>query len=380
MCGVYGWSVSIKVALFLPNLSGGGAERVFAVLAEGLVARGIKTEVVLVRAEGPHLAAVEAIVPVVDLHVSATRHSLLPLARYLRRSRPDVLVAALGHANIMAVPARKFARVETAVVVTQHLRVPTRSSSLEDRLWSGLRARFYPSADAIVAVSRDMAEGLARSLGVPRDRIDVIANPVITSDLARLGGVPPEHPWFAPGEPRVLLGIGRLDRQKDFPTLIRAFAQLRRQRLVRLLILGEGPDRQALESLVRELDIADDVALPGFVSNPYAYLSRAAAFVLSSIYEGLPTVIIEALALGTPVVSTDCPSGPREILEGGRLGRLVPIQNPDALAVAIAQTLDEPRQPVPAERLQPYRQADAVDNYVRLFERILALDPRRLSE
>lgn len=362
----------MRVALFLPNLGGGGAERVFALLAEGLAARGIDTEVVLVRAEGPHLAAVKAVVPVVDLHVRSTRHSLLPLARYLRRRRPDVLVTALDHANIVAVWSRKLARVPTAVVITHHLAVPSSpNSSRSARLWSGLRARFYPWADAIVTVSRDSGDALARGLGVPRDRVDVILNPVITADLVALGTVAVDHPWFAAGQPPVLIGIGRLSRQKDFPTLIRAFAQLRRQRNVRLMILGEGTDRHELEALVHELGVTDDVALPGFVNNPYAYLARAAAFVLSSIYEGLPTVVIEALALGTPVVSTDCRTGPREILEDGLLGRLVPIRDPEALAAAIAATLDETHAPVPSELLQPYRQADAVDNYVRLFERVL---------
>ena len=173
----------MRVALFLPNLGGGGAERVFALLAEGLAARGVDTEVVLVSAEGPHLAAVQAVVPVIDLHRSATRYSLLPLARYLRRRRPDVLVTALDHANIVAVCARSLAHVQTAVVVTHHLAVAdvaTSSSPRRARLWSGLRARFYPWADAIVAVSRDAATDLARALDLPRERVDVILNPVIT--------------------------------------------------------------------------------------------------------------------------------------------------------------------------------------------------------
>ena len=365
----------MKVAIFLPSLGGGGAERVFALLAEGLAARGIDTEVVLVHAEGPYLAAVRAVVPVVDLHVGTTRYSLVPLARYLRRRRPDVLVAALDHANIVAVWARKLARVRTAVVITHHISMaglPTGDSSRNDMIWRGLLARFYPWADAIVAVSRDSAADLAHTLRVPRERVDVIYNPVISADLPALAAAGLDHPWFAAGQPPVLVGIGRLARQKDFPTLIQAFAYLRQQRPARLLILGEGTDRQPLEALVRELGVTDDVSLLGFVNNPYAYLARAAVFVLSSIYEGLPTVVIEALALGTPVVSTDCRSGPREILEGGLLGRLVPTQNPQALAGAIATTLDEVRRPVLAERLQAYRHADAVDNYVRLFERVLA--------
>jgi glycosyltransferase involved in cell wall biosynthesis len=362
----------MRVALFLPNLGGGGAERVFALLAEGLAARGIETEVVLVRAEGPHLASVRAVVPVTDLGLTATRHSLLPLARYLRRRRPDVLVTALLHASIVGVWARELARVDTAVVITHHLSLVATNSSLKGRLWSALRTRFYPWADAIVAVSRDMAADLERALRTPPRRVDTILNPVITPRLAVLGAEPLEHPWFATGQPPVILGIGRLEAQKDFPTLIRAFAELRPQHPARLVILGDGGDRQALQSLARELGVADDVALPGFVPNPYAYLKRAAVFALSSIYEGLPTVLIEALALGTPVVSTDCRSGPREILEDGALGRLVPIRDPGALAGAIASTLDEARVAVPPERLHAYRQAEAVDNYVRLFERVLA--------
>jgi glycosyltransferase involved in cell wall biosynthesis len=362
----------MRVALFIPNLAGGGAERVFGLLAEGLAARGIETEMVLVRAEGPRLAAVRAAVPVVDLGVDSSSRSVLPLARYLRRRRPDLLVAALGHANVVAVWARWLGRVETAVVVTHHISVPTDRSSSGARLWSALRSLFYPRADAIVAVSRDMADDLARSIGVPRDRIDVILNPVITPDLQSRGEAAVSHPWLAPGEPPVVMGVGRLERQKDFSTLVRAIALVRQQRPVRLLILGEGRERPALEALVRELGLEDDVALPGFVENPYAFLSRAAVFALSSIFEGLPTVLVEALALGTPVVSTDCQTGPREILEDGRLGRLVPIEQPEALAAAIGATLDERPGPVPPERLRAYTQAEAVDSYIRLFERTLA--------
>jgi glycosyltransferase involved in cell wall biosynthesis len=361
----------VRVALFLPNLSGGGAERVFALLAEGLAARGIETEVVLARAEGPHVAAVRAVVPVVDLHAASTRASLLPLARYLRKRRPDVLVAALAHANIVAVWARWLARVDTALVITHHLGLSTEKATFAARRWSVLRAWFYPRADAIVAVSRDMAVDLARSIGVPRDRVEVIVNPVITPQLAAQAQAPLDHPWFAAGQPPVVLGIGRLEPQKDFETLLRAVALVRQERPVRLLILGEGGERPALESLAEELGLGEDVALPGFVDNPYAYLARAAVFALSSVYEGLPTVLIEALAVGTPVVSTDCETGPREILDDGRLGRLVPINDPMGLAGAIAATLDRRPAPVPREDLAAYRQADAADSYIRLFERVI---------
>jgi len=367
----------MRVALFLPSLAGGGAERVFALLAEGLAARDIETEMVLASAEGPHVATVREVVPVVDLHASSTRASLLPLARYLRRRRPDVLVVGLAHASIIAVWARWLARAGTVVVITHHLGLSTEKASFKARMWSMLRAWFYPRADAIVAVSRDMAVDLAQSIGVPGDRVEVILNPVISPGLKALGDVPLDHPWFAAGAPPVVVGIGRLQPQKDFPTLIRAIALVRTQRPVRLLVLGEGRDRPELEALVRELGLTDDVELPGFVENPYAYLARAAVFALSSVYEGLPTVLIEALALGTPVVSTDCPNGPREILDDGRLGRLVPIGQPAVLSAAIATTLAEPQKPVSDARLAPYRQADAVENYVRLFNRLIEARRRR---
>jgi glycosyltransferase involved in cell wall biosynthesis len=311
------------------------------------------------------------VVPVIDLQAASTRASLLPLARYLRRRRPDVLVAALAHANIVAVGARWLARVDTALVITHHLGLSTEKATFAARRWSALRAWFYPRADAIVAVSKDMAVDLARSIGVPPDRVDVILNPVISPGLNALAASRLDHPWFAAGQPPVVIGVGRLESQKDFPTLLRAFALVRQQRPARLLILGEGSERPALEALVRELGLVDDVQLPGFVENPYAYLARAAVFALSSVYEGLPTVLIEALAIGTPVVSTDCQDGPREILDDGRLGRLVPVRDPAALAGAIVATLGEPPAPVPAERLAAYRQAAAADSYIRLFDRVI---------
>jgi glycosyltransferase involved in cell wall biosynthesis len=198
--------------------------------------------------------------------------------------------------------------------------------------------------------------------------VQVIYNPVIMPGMKARARQVPDHPWFRAGEPPVVLGIGRLTRQKDFPTLIRAFAGVRRQRPVRLIILGEGEDRAALDTLVTELGLGDDVALPGFRDNPLGYLSASALFVLSSAWEGLPTVLIEALAAGTRVVSTDCPSGPREILQEGRLGTLVPVGDVPALAAAMSAALDCPPCPAPAAALEPFTREAAVDNYLRLIE------------
>jgi glycosyltransferase involved in cell wall biosynthesis len=196
----------------------------------------------------------------------------------------------------------------------------------------------------------------------------VIYNPVITDEFPALASQAPDHPWFSPGQPPVILGVGRLTPAKDFANLIRAFTEVRRQRKARLIILGAGQEGDGLEALARELGVANDVALPGFRPNALAYMRAAAVFVLSSAWEGLPTVLIEALAAGTLVVSTDCPSGPREILQDGRLGALVPVGDAGALAKAIVHALDKPSATVPLDALTPFTMDAAVDHYLHLVE------------
>lgn len=204
----------------------------------------------------------------------------------------------------------------------------------------------YPFADAVIAVSRGVADDLRRNAALPEGLLHVIPNPVLTPKLSLLAGEMITHPWFAKGGGPVIIGVGRLTRQKDFPTLIRAFAKVRSQRECKLVILGEGQDRPALENLAKERGIRDDVDLPGFAGNPYAYMSRSSLFVLSSVWEGSPNVLTEALALGVPSVATDCPSGPREILQDGRFGRLVTVGDPGALADAMLETLAHPPDPI----------------------------------
>jgi glycosyltransferase involved in cell wall biosynthesis len=190
---------------------------------------------------------------------------------------------------------------------------------------------------------------------------------VITPEVREKARARLQHPWFETGQPPVVLAVGRLTKQKDFPLLIRAFAQVCQKRRARLIILGEGPDRPLLEAQVSELGLEDEVALPGFVENPYAYMSRAALYVLSSQWEGLPTVLIEALYCGAPVVATDCPSGPREILANGRYGALVPMGDVSALAQAIEAGLAGKTPSPTAESWQPYALETVVDQYIRLL-------------
>ncbi|CAN5821245.1 glycosyltransferase [soil metagenome] len=359
------------IAFFLPSVRGGGAQRVIVNLAQGITERGIPVDVVLATAEGVFLDDLPPTVRVVDLGVRRLRESILPLTGYLRRERPRVLVSSMSHANLIALWSARLARRSTPVMVTVH---NTMSQSTPDqgglagRLSMRLLRTFYPLARSIVAVSRGAADDLVRTSGLSRERVEVVYNPVITPHLLALARKPPDHPWFDAGQPPVILAVGRLTRQKDFHTLIRAFAEVRRSRPARLIVLGEGEDRPGLEALIREQGLAGDVALPGFRDNAMAFMANSALFVLSSAWEGLPTVLIEALAVGTRVVSTDCPSGPREILGDGRLGALVPVGDAPALARAMIQALEGPVSAVPPEALMPFTRDAAVDNYLRLIE------------
>ena len=360
-----------RITFFLPTLRGGGAQRVIVNLAEAMTDRGLPVDLVVAAAEGELLEQLPPAVRLVDLRAHRVLRSLGPLTTYLRRERPRVVVSSMGHANLVALWAAKLARRATPVVVTVH-NTMSQSTPQQGRLagglWPHLLRTFYPWAACVVAVSRGAADDLARTSGLPRERVRVVYNPVITPSMLELARQAPDHPWFAPGQPPVILGVGRLTRQKDFPTLIRAFAEVRRRRAGRLLILGEGDERPRLEALAGELGLADDVALPGFRGNAMAYMAGSALFALSSAWEGLPTVLIEALAVGTRVVSTDCPSGPREILQEGRLGALVPVGDAGALAGAMIDALERPPGAVPLDALAPFTRDAAVDHYLRLIE------------
>ena len=268
--------------------------------------------------------------------------------RYFRRERPDAMLSALNNANVIALLARRLACVKTRLVVSE--RVVLSSSLAHAKLWrSRLMAHFirwvYPWADGVIAVSRGVADDLAVTIGLSRDRIDFVYNPIDLSDVRKQAEAPFEHPWLASGERPLIVGVGRLTQQKDFPSLIRAFAKLNTQRAYSLVILGEGDQRTSLQNLIGELGLSDDVFLPGFCVNPFVWMRQSTVFVLSSAWEGLPGTLIQAMACGTPVVSTDCPSGPAEILENGKWGRLVPVGDVGAMANAIAQTLDETEHP-----------------------------------
>jgi glycosyltransferase involved in cell wall biosynthesis len=364
---------SRRIAFFLAALRGGGAERVAFNLVQGMIERGLPVDIVVMAQKGELATQVPPGARLVNFGVTRLMQTVGPLTSYLRRERPRVLLSSMSHVNLVALWAARLAGTKTPVVVTVHntLSESTRHKGrIAGQFWASLIRNFYPWAASVIAVSKGAADDLVHTSGVPAERVQVVYNPVITEPMLALARQVPDHPWFVPGEPPVVLGVGRLTQQKDFPTLIRAFAKVRRCRAARLIILGEGPDRVALEALVAELGLNEDVILPGFRDNALAYMAASSVFVLSSAWEGLPTVLIEALAAGTRVVATDCPSGPREILQEGRLGALVPVGDVAALACAIGDALDRPLATVPLEALSAFTRDTAVDHYLQVIEKV----------
>ncbi len=362
-----------RLVIFVPSLAGGGAERVMVTLANAMAARGFLVDLVLATARGPYLKDVSSAVRVVDLKAGRVIKALIPLVRYLRRERPVALLSAMGHANVVALLARQVARTGTRVVVSERSTI-----SVSHLVARGVLARvsfmlvrwLYPLADGICTVSQASSDDLASFARLNATRVQTIYNPFDLQRIARRASEPLTHPWLGADEPALVLAAGRLTAEKDYSALIRAFAELQRMRPARLVILGEGELRPALEKLMAELGLSSNsVYLPGFVANPMAWMARCSLFVLSSRWEGLPGVLIEAMACGAPVISTNCPSGPNEILEGGRWGKLVPVGDVDALASAMAEVLATPKEKLPDVRIRAadFEQERAVDAYLRIM-------------
>jgi glycosyltransferase involved in cell wall biosynthesis len=369
------------LALCVFNLSGqGGEPRRMTTLANAFAARGRQVDLVAVRSQDAPRHRLSPLTRLVTLDpwwtrvpaVSTGRWALatIPaLANYLRRERPAVLLSSTHLVNVAAPWARSLARVPTKLVlrIITQLSLPTLNARARFRLW---QARlFYARADAIITNSNGLADDVARVAGVPRESITTIYDPVLTPDVHDKIGAALDHPWFTPGSPPVLLAVGRFTLQKDLPTLFKALARVRTVRPARLIVLGEGKERAKLEGLASELGVAADISLPGFVANPFPYMARASVFVLSSAWEGLPGVLIEAMACGCPVVSTDCPSGPAEILDGGAYGKLVPVGDDAALAEAILATLDAPPDRSRLRlRAAEFSEDDKINQYLQVLQ------------
>jgi glycosyltransferase involved in cell wall biosynthesis len=293
------------------------------------------------------------------------------LLRYFRAAKPAAVLSLLNYPNAVLLIASRVSRRRIKVAVSVHNTISastSKSDSRRSRDIPRLMKRLFPLADEIIAPSDGVAEDVAGIARIRRDRISTIYNPVFGPALLAQAAAEIDHPWLINGDIPTIIAAGKLKRQKDFPTLLRAFARIRKALRSRLIILGEGPERATLLGLAGELGFAGDVALPGQVRNPYVYYRRAAVFVLSSEWEGLPTVLIEAMACGCPVVSTACPNGPREILDNGRFGPLVPVGDDGELAKAVLDTLANP---LPKERLIERARCFSIEEAALRYERLM---------
>jgi len=397
----------MHIALILESLQAGGVQKMTLIVAAALAERYHHVDLLVLNAEGSLASQIPASVHVVKipagnsalarlqclladplampallrpvLLTTKPSHSLryfTGITRYLADVKPDALFAATPSINVEAVLAHRFARSRARLILSERTHFSAARQGPGDRRRRGIAAlirRTYARADTIVAVSKGVASDLTGEVGVPPERVAVVYNPTITPELSAKSLQPPEHPWFAEGKngSDIILAVGRPGVQKDFPTLLRAFARVRSQRPARLLIIGESLSKSKQEErvaemtmLAQELGVADDFSLIGFQDNPYAFMARAQCFALSSRYEGFPNVLLEALACGCPVVSTDCPSGPAEILNHGEFGALVPVGDPDAMAAAILATLaNPPDRDTLINRAQVFSYETAIDKY-----------------
>ena len=345
-------SKPLKIAILAPYYEHVGTEKVMLTLVKGFAERGNKVDLIRADREWPNFKKQDG-VRLIDLkakhliNLSPNYPSyrawnillsleLLPkLALYLRRERPHVLITGL--LNVVGVLGRELGSKGTKMIISiQGLPRPSLTRKL---LWNYT----YPLADVVITPTKGIAKKMTQVTKLEPEKIRVIHNPVVDDSILEQAKEPVDHPWFKDDQPPVILGVGRLTRQKDFPTLLRAFARVRRELPARLVILGEGEDRPKLEKLAGELGVTKAVDMPGFVDNPYKYMARADVFVLSSRWEGPGHVVIEAQAFKTPIVSTDCPLGPRDTLLDGRAGSLVPIGDDKAMSQAITGILRNPK-------------------------------------
>lgn len=338
--------VQPSVAFFLPNLEAGGAEKNTITLLPELLKGSYRISLILAERKGEFLSQVPAAVTVADFGVPARSYTAVffALLDYVKREQPDVIVSAFPHYNCMCLLACRIARAKTQVIATEHAALSTIYKNASSTL-NAFIARFilptliawlYPGAASVICVSNGVRKDIQSAS--KRAPTKVIGNPVALEEIASLAMQPVDAL-----PPNTIVMAGRLHQDKDYPTALRAFAQLRATHGATLVILGRGQEEQALRTLAESLEVASAVRWLGFQENPYAYMKQASVLLLSSTQEGFGNVIVEAMACGTPVVSTDCPFGPADIIEDGKNGLLVPVKNPEAMAQALARVLDDKR-------------------------------------
>lgn len=358
------------VSLFIGDLAIGGAQRVVVNLSKGLSNSGYDIEIVLVKKRGELLSQIPDSVELVELSTDRMRWCAIPFAKYLYSTKPDAVISFLTGANIMSIIGNTLVGKPTQIIVTEHsIKSAKNRKSVKREL---LLARYlYKYADGIIGVSNGVIRDIHNWTGIPLSELTVIYNPVVESPITQKDYEPPDHPWYTNSDIPIIVSVGRHTKDKDYSTLIRAFAEVTSDRDARLVLVGDGELTTEYRKLADELGIKDYLYLPGFELNPYPYLLHSDVFVLSSSVEGLSNALIEAMNCGTPVVSTDCPAGPSEILNNGEFGSLVPVGDEVAMASAILETIEDPLPPdALRDRASKFSVSNAVDEYINIIQEV----------
>ncbi|MBI2644494.1 MAG: glycosyltransferase [Candidatus Wildermuthbacteria bacterium] len=378
-------ALKIRVTFFLSTLEFGGAERITINLIQNLHPDFFDIVLLVKKRTGDFQKEIPSYAKILDLHSANPCIVFWKLVRYFRSQQPDIFISHFTYTNLLATGAKICAQAKTKLILTEH--TPFSQTVVDARsLFRKILARWvtpsimkmlYPKADMVVCVSQGVAQDLKRLLAPKACSQQVIYSPIVGNSILQFAQEEVSHPWFQDVKSiPIVLSVGRMIRAKDYPTLLKAFQMLRKKRSVRLILIGEGPERKKLEHLARELDISKDTAFAGFQRNPYAYMKRSTLFVLSSIREGFPTALVEAMACGVPVVSTDCNTGPREIIRHGENGFLVSVKDAQGLAGALeillnSTSLQSQFSIRGRERAQDFSIEKSMKSYEYLFQKLV---------
>jgi glycosyltransferase involved in cell wall biosynthesis len=362
------------ISFFIPSLRSGGAEKVWISVAKLFAENGFDVDLIVAQSEGPYLQQISPLVNLVDFKKSHIFLTLIPLVVYLVKNKPIAIFSALNHTNIVSIFAKYLSFQKVLVIISIHndiVATTLKSNVSKNRLLYFLLKSTYRFADKIIAVSSSIANEITAIARVPQDLVSVIHNPVVSSNLFILSNQKPQFNYINSLDVPLIISAGRFVPQKDFITLIKSFSIVRKEIPSKLILLGEGPQLSKLKEFTHSLNLQDDVYFPGFVDNPYSFFSHSSVFVLSSIWEGFGNVLVEALACGIPVVSTNC-GGPNEILENGKYGSLCPIGDFNCLAASIVNTLDNPPQKsLLKQRAEDFSETHIFEKYLNLLESLL---------
>ncbi|MBI1866412.1 MAG: glycosyltransferase [Candidatus Staskawiczbacteria bacterium] len=341
-------SEKITIAFFLPSLESGGTERNVVNLVNKIDREKYAVSLVLGMAEGDFVKDINNDIPIISLHTRRSIATFFKLIAYFKKNQPDIFISAFPRVNVICIVAKIFSRSKTKIIITEHS-VFSLLPIIAKTFWRGMFARFfmpsicnyvYQKADAIICVSKGIADDILKTVNRSL-KIEIIYNPVVTDNIYQLAKEPISHPWFSDLKIPIIIAVGRLVKCKNYPHLFEAFNLVLKSHPAHLVILGAGPKMKKLVDIAQKMDLSKNIAFLGFQKNPYKFMKRASVFVLSSLQEGFGNVIVEAMACGAPVVSTNCPTGPGEIIENGKNGILVSVDDPQKLADAILKILND---------------------------------------